>query len=403
MRRKSTGPSSNDGEDRISRLPNALIHHILSFMDMKYVVQTSVLSKRWIDVWTTMSTLNFNSYQFLTRENGVSEIQIGSFANFINEIFILRGDSSINKFHVDWNEETHKPRTHTIPISNHMNTWIIAAVRHAVQDLSVQIRSRASMILRLPHCLLNSQSLTKLVLKHQPNYTKISLPNSMSLPRLKLLSLSMFYVEEVKLLNELISSCPVLESLILANISVGMGDDVNLNIESRDLKHFYLHSKGRGINHPRHTMAKVIKLSTPNLTSLICHDYMIQEYFLENLSSLVTAKIKMTKENDRDLSYGDELSYLERSEEEKEDLYPKRMMKMLRALHNMEKLTLSASFVQVLSKAPGLTQCQPPQFHSLQWLKLTTCLTRGCLAAITYLLKISPKLESLILMSKECQ
>ncbi|KAI3957295.1 hypothetical protein MKW92_004192, partial [Papaver armeniacum] len=315
---------------------------------MKYVVQTSVLSKRWIDVWTAISTLEFNSYEFFGPvENGDSEIQIGSFANFINEVLILRGDSPIHKFHLDWHE-SRKASPHTIPISEHMNTWIIAAVRRGLQDLLIHIHSSASSsitTLRIPHCLLNSQSLTKLVLRLPLDYTEISLPNSMSLPRLKFLSLTRFYVEEVTLLNALISSCPVLESLILANIYVGIGGQVNLNIESRDLKHFYLHNKGHGIHHPHYSMTKVIKLSTPNLTSLVCHDNMIQEYFLENLPSLVTAKIKMTKENDRDLDYAHELKYLEHSEEEKEELYPKRMMKMLRTLHNVEKLTLSASFV----------------------------------------------------------
>lgn len=47
------------GEDRISSLPDDLIHHILSFSDAQLAVQTSVLSKRWKLIWTTLPILNF--------------------------------------------------------------------------------------------------------------------------------------------------------------------------------------------------------------------------------------------------------------------------------------------------------------------------------------------------------
>ncbi|KAJ7951615.1 F-box family protein [Quillaja saponaria] len=36
-----------DKEDRLSELPECLIHHIMSFMETKPVVQTCVLSKQW--------------------------------------------------------------------------------------------------------------------------------------------------------------------------------------------------------------------------------------------------------------------------------------------------------------------------------------------------------------------
>lgn len=52
--------------DRLSSLPDPLKHHILSFMDTKYAVQTCVLSKRWKKHWTSVSTLNFNYLSFDT-------------------------------------------------------------------------------------------------------------------------------------------------------------------------------------------------------------------------------------------------------------------------------------------------------------------------------------------------
>ncbi|KAK1403022.1 F-box domain-containing protein [Heracleum sosnowskyi] len=49
-------------KDRISRLPDDLIHKILSFVDAKEAVQTSVFSKRWKLVWTTLPFLNIGEY-----------------------------------------------------------------------------------------------------------------------------------------------------------------------------------------------------------------------------------------------------------------------------------------------------------------------------------------------------
>ncbi|KAI3912320.1 hypothetical protein MKW98_023189 [Papaver atlanticum] len=38
--------------DRIRNLRDSLIHHILSFLEIKQIAQTSVLSKQWRYIWT---------------------------------------------------------------------------------------------------------------------------------------------------------------------------------------------------------------------------------------------------------------------------------------------------------------------------------------------------------------
>lgn len=40
-----------DSEDRISNLPEPILEHILSFMSLKQAAQTSILSKRWRQLW----------------------------------------------------------------------------------------------------------------------------------------------------------------------------------------------------------------------------------------------------------------------------------------------------------------------------------------------------------------
>ncbi|CAN1219595.1 F-box/LRR-repeat protein At5g02910 [Linum perenne] len=50
--------------DRLSSLPDFVLHHLLSFLDTKSVVQTSVLSQRWRYVWKNVPALNLSSRSF---------------------------------------------------------------------------------------------------------------------------------------------------------------------------------------------------------------------------------------------------------------------------------------------------------------------------------------------------
>lgn len=89
MEETRNGCICSDGEeDRISRLTDELIHHI---MDTKYAVQTSLLSKRWIHVWKSLPFLNFNNWT-------------ESFLEFVYFVFISRYDATIRKFTVEWHD-----------------------------------------------------------------------------------------------------------------------------------------------------------------------------------------------------------------------------------------------------------------------------------------------------------
>ncbi|XP_074344366.1 uncharacterized protein LOC141683527 [Apium graveolens] len=57
------------GEDRLSTLPDELLHRILKFVDTKLSVSTSALSKRWKPVWTTLPFLKFEWDQRFSAAN----------------------------------------------------------------------------------------------------------------------------------------------------------------------------------------------------------------------------------------------------------------------------------------------------------------------------------------------
>lgn len=79
------------GEDRLSSLPDELIHHILGFSDVRLAVQTSILSKRWKLIWTSLPFLNFTKF-----EQGSVPIFTSSVVEFkfINNLFSFRNHDS---------------------------------------------------------------------------------------------------------------------------------------------------------------------------------------------------------------------------------------------------------------------------------------------------------------------
>ncbi|CAI0413345.1 unnamed protein product [Linum tenue] len=56
--------NGGEGIDRLDQLPDHILHHILSFLDTKHSVQTSVLSNRWRSLWKNVTHLNFNRDSF---------------------------------------------------------------------------------------------------------------------------------------------------------------------------------------------------------------------------------------------------------------------------------------------------------------------------------------------------
>ncbi|KAJ0837143.1 putative F-box domain, leucine-rich repeat domain superfamily, F-box-like domain superfamily [Helianthus annuus] len=73
-------------DDRITRLPDAVIHHIFSFIDTRSVVQSSLLSRRWKNTWKSHPHFNF--------EIGPSPDQVSGskFPNFTHRFLSKRDD-----------------------------------------------------------------------------------------------------------------------------------------------------------------------------------------------------------------------------------------------------------------------------------------------------------------------
>ncbi|CAI0547140.1 unnamed protein product [Linum tenue] len=74
--------------DRLTHLPEPVLYHILSFLDTKWAVQTSVLSRDWNRAWKHVPVLNFDKTSFRLA---------AKFDNFVSKVLSLRYDLKLRK------------------------------------------------------------------------------------------------------------------------------------------------------------------------------------------------------------------------------------------------------------------------------------------------------------------
>ncbi|KAL5730041.1 hypothetical protein ACHQM5_002915 [Ranunculus cassubicifolius] len=359
-------------EDRLSNLPSALLHYVLSFLDMKYVVKTCVLSRRWRDVWMSVPNLNFD-YQFHSKSGGKGD----EFVDFVDQVLLLRStDSNIQELSL---------RVRDIENVSLMNTWIRFAVKHNVQVLDVNITRQVVRRQELPLHVSGLESLRVLKLTHDffSPTVDLTLPHSVSLPRLKVLQLSAIRFSNEKLMAELLSNCPVLETLVLKRC--GFWNMKNVVISGRQLKNLV-------IEHCRneyHSSDLNVMVSASSLESFSCKDLERNEFSLAKFPSLVDADIDIAIQNiEADSSYDiDDYCRMK-------DRFGYRMVNIFNGLSCVRVLTLSAWSVQFLSEVLNTVEDLLNTFHNLRYLKVTAFCTSSSIRSVIRLLKSLPNLET---------
>ncbi|KAI3912400.1 hypothetical protein MKW92_048607 [Papaver armeniacum] len=384
----SSSSSCSSEEDRISNLPDSLIHHILSFLFTEEAVQTCVLSRRWRFIWTSMSVLKFNGESHYPESDCDDDddrqvITTNRCIKFVDQVLSLRDNSDIQRFHLNCiryylngNAQFYKC----------IDRWIATAASHNLQEVHIEASPYGNF--EIPLSLCTCKSLKKLVLELTGIAyfdSKIILPHTMSLPQLKSLCLSLddiSFIDE-ELTNVFFSSFPSLESLIMDMGFLGFGD-INLLMSLPKLRHLRFHSWNNESN-------TEVKLNAPSLSSFIFYGYLSTNFTLTNLSSLVTADIRTYVKNE------DEVPGTFDIRGEKKEIYAQRMMGLLSGIRNVKILMLNRSFLKALGGAPDTLKAQHLEFYNLQRLELQAYLSRDCLQSIFYLIKISPNIESLFL------
>ena len=71
--------------DRLSSLPDDLIHKILSSISLKQAIETSSLSSRWRYIWTTMPYLDLST-------ESSSKSKLEKFSKFVTDVLSRRNN-----------------------------------------------------------------------------------------------------------------------------------------------------------------------------------------------------------------------------------------------------------------------------------------------------------------------
>ncbi|KAH6756224.1 hypothetical protein C2S53_004323 [Perilla frutescens var. hirtella] len=222
--------SSSDSHDRLSELPDSLILEILSLLPMKDVVKTTLLSKRWKDVWTTVTCLDFS--------NIPADANLYKFHRFICGALALWKGDKILKFSLSlW-------RYYNSFASDIYDSWLLLSVAKQVEDLNIDVQTYTSewdfqsmsIEYYVPQFLHSCSSIKKLSLVS----CNLKIDKSVQWNQLKSLTIGGAEPLSDVSLNHILSGAPHLEVLDLSFlVSI---ENVIINIGSTSLKMLKIHT-----------------------------------------------------------------------------------------------------------------------------------------------------------------
>ncbi|KAJ3686711.1 hypothetical protein LUZ61_015875 [Rhynchospora tenuis] len=223
--------------DHISDLPDQTLTHVLSYLSTKEAVQTSLLAKRYRNLWAAAPILDFDFHDFLP---------------------------SVEEAEEDvWIDDHSDPTPAT--------TWLDIVAKLKPKFMTAVIFTE-SYNFQVPDSVFTSESLHELVFELA--YEAIS-PRSVNLPRLKMLTFKCIEIKD-GVMEKLLSGLPSLEEMVLHDCILDSGC-----ISSGTLKHLVLDGC-----HYETTYPPEILISIPSLASLeinICDMGILKFKKLESL------------------------------------------------------------------------------------------------------------------------
>ncbi|XP_023639083.1 putative F-box protein At3g58950 isoform X2 [Capsella rubella] len=212
--------------DFFSNLPDELVCHILSFLTTTEAASTSVLSKRWSNLFALVPNIDFEDTVFWSYDCKKTP---SSFIDFVDRVMALQGDSPIKKFSL-------KCQSGRVD-SGRVNSWICNVLQRGVSDLDLSIDFERGYSLppnmfhsdTLDHVFLRFRNVSKLMsgIRHvQKLYLSSDTLEVLSLRyesipvfnNLKVLCIRSSAHGGWQAMPELLRSCPLLETLVLKGL-----------------------------------------------------------------------------------------------------------------------------------------------------------------------------------------
>ncbi|XP_062011810.1 F-box/LRR-repeat protein At3g26922-like isoform X2 [Rosa rugosa] len=349
-------------KDRISALPDAVLCHILSFLDRtEDAVTTSVLSKRWKKIWASVPSL-----VFCDEDNP----DCVSFVRFVDNVLFFRNSTDIRKFHL---------QSCCVKDFARIYGWIGTAIRRNVVELDLSVEDFAGdddhpRVFELPESVFTCKTL--MVLGLSSNFIT-NPPTSGCFPSLKSLNVQIDHPVN-KSVEKLFSCCPVLENLRIGGSHGMQRDDpiLNFNVSAPELKTLRIYWSSCDV----YEKCCKFHINAPKLENFHLWQDPPTDCFLENSKTLVKVTITLCDP-------------LHDNSAEADHRFAIRGTALLAGISSARSLYLSAH---------RLKKCCLPTFDKLSRLEL---ILYNCYywELLKELLKRSPNLERLVLELNECK
>ena len=143
---KRARAGGGEAPDRLSALLDELLHRVFSFLPSQQAVQTTVLSKRWIDLWRSMPAINLNIKEFECRSPAPGQYEKtrwGKMENFTTNLLMRHKAPRLDAFRlstgsirVDWRRD--------------VDRWIRRAIEYCPVKLHIRLPVRLGVPYQLP-------------------------------------------------------------------------------------------------------------------------------------------------------------------------------------------------------------------------------------------------------------
>ncbi|CAO2042343.1 unnamed protein product [Urochloa humidicola] len=129
--KRARAADGSTAPDRLSALPDELRRHILSFLPSRQCVQTTVLSKQWVDLWRSVPAINLDFLEF--GDYGEERDASRKMNDFTSELLMLHNTKCLDVFRL------HIPRYINYSRLLDVDRWIRRGIKYQPLVLEISV------------------------------------------------------------------------------------------------------------------------------------------------------------------------------------------------------------------------------------------------------------------------